>query len=245
MNNNAKAKAKAFLTEFHLSKVTTEDLRRIITGQGYTIVEFNNVVNDPQVAMLINALGLQEMIGKSRGFTYADRQSRIVFVHEDLSEKEKLLVLAHEEGHIYCDHFSAAPVLGRDVVQEHEANEFTHYILHRNVFGRIGGFVKENKKLCRNIAIVLAAALIITAAVLFIQKQRSYYGDFYVTSTGNRYHEKECIFVKNKSNVHRLTIEEFEEGGYTPCNTCLPPEQPVPTTEADPDVTTENAEQSE
>ena len=39
---------------------------------------------------------------------------------------------------------------------------------------------------------------------------------------GNKYHEKDCIFVKDKTNVHRMTEEEFESGEYEPCRICLP-----------------------
>lgn len=148
MKNNARIKAKEFLKEYRLNKVTLEALRSIIQSQGYTIVEFNHIFNDEYVATLIQALELDAMVEKSRGFTYADRKRRLVFLHEDLSDSEKLLVLAHEEGHIYCEHFSSAAIIGRDVAQEHEANEFTHYILNRSFFGRIGGFVKSHRALC-------------------------------------------------------------------------------------------------
>ena len=222
MGNSAKIKANAFLNEYRLQEVTLEDLRRIITSQGYTIVEFNHIFNDENVTALIEALGLDEMVEKAKGFTYADRHRRLVFLHEDLSDKEKLLVLAHEEGHIYCDHMSSVPVIGRDVVEEHEANEFTHYILNRGVTGKIGGFLKTHKKHCFIAAVSLIVCIIGLVIFLAIQKERSYYGEYYITSSGNKYHEEECIFVKNKSNIHRMTIEEYESGTYGPCGTCLP-----------------------
>lgn len=51
---------------------------------------------------------------------------------------------------------------------------------------------------------------------------KHYYGELYITSTGNKYHEKDCIFVKHKDNVERLKIEQFENGEYEPCDICLP-----------------------
>lgn len=222
MNKNARLKAKAFLNEYHLNDVTLGDLKRIITSQGYTIVEFNHIFNDEHVAALIESLGLDEMVEKAKGFTYADRHRRLVFLHEDLSDNEKLLVLAHEEGHIYCGHLSSVPVIGKDVVEEHEANEFTHYILNRSITGRAGRFINEHKKLCGTVAIILVVAIIGSLIFNAVQKERSYYGEYYITSAGNRYHEEKCIFVKNKTNVHRMTIEEFESGDYEPCGICLP-----------------------
>lgn len=221
-NNDARAKAKAFLREYGLREITLESLKRIITGQGYTIVEFNHIFNDEYVAALITALGLDEMIEQAKGFTFADRHRRLVFVHEDLSDKEKLLVLAHEEGHIYCGHMSSVPIIGKDVVEEHEANEFTHYILNQTMSRKIGGFLKERKKLFIAVALTLALAVAGLAVLRAIQRERSYYGEYYVTSTGNKYHEEECIFVKDKTSIHRMTVAEYESGDYEPCGICLP-----------------------
>ena len=222
MKNNAKTKAKKFLSEYKINKLTLEDLCRIIKLQGYTIVEYNQIFNDENVAKLIDALGVQEAVDKSRGFTYADNQRRLVFLHEDLSDAEKLLVLAHEEGHIYCGHLSSAPIIGKDVVEEHEAGEFTHYILNRSIAERIGGFVKKNKKICGVVAIILAVIIVASLIFGFVKDQQSYYGEYYITASGNKYHEEMCIFVKDKTNTHRMTIEEYESGDYQPCGICLP-----------------------
>ena len=226
MNNNIKAAAKSFLNEYKLNEVTLDSLREIIARQGYTIVEFNNIFNDESVTALIEALGVDEQVEKTKGFTYADSKRRLVFLNEDLSDAEKLLVLAHEEGHIYCNHISSVPIIGRDVVEEHEANEFTHYILNNSISHKVGFIVKTRKKaitIATAILIVLIAGVAIFSAV---RKEQSYYGEYYLTSTGNKYHEEECIFVKDKTSVHRMTIEEFESGEYEPCGICLPPNEP-------------------
>ena len=99
MDNEVNKKAQSFLKEYGLQNVTLENLRSAIQKQGYTIVEYNNIFNDENVATLINALGLEAMCERSKGFTYADTKRRLVFLHEDLSYEEKRMVLAHEEGH--------------------------------------------------------------------------------------------------------------------------------------------------
>lgn len=91
MSNSIQKKTKAFLKEYKLKKVTLETLRGAIRKQGYTIVEFNNVVNNENVAALMDALGLEEYCKHSKGFTYADSQKRLVFLHEDLTDKRKAL----------------------------------------------------------------------------------------------------------------------------------------------------------
>lgn len=105
MNNNIRAVARSFLNEYKLNEVTLDNLKQIIKSQGYTLVEFNNIFNEENVTQIIDSLGVNEQVEKTKGFTYADSKRRIVFLNEDLSNDEKLLVLAHEEGHIYSTTF--------------------------------------------------------------------------------------------------------------------------------------------
>jgi hypothetical protein len=225
MSGSVRKKAEAFCRQYGVDKLTLEELRRIITSQGYTIVEFNHIFNDEPVTRLIEALKLDEMVEKARGFTYADRQRRLVFVHEDLTADEKLLVLAHEEGHIYCDHFSAAPVIGRDVVEEHEANEFTHYILNRGLAGKFSWGIKKHRKALCIIAVALAVLVAVAAVVGKVRQEQSYHGHYYITASGDKYHKEDCRFIKDKNNVHRMTVEEYESGEYEPCGVCMPQEK--------------------
>jgi hypothetical protein len=51
--------------------------------------------------------------------------------------------------------------------------------------------------------------------------EKTYYGEYYVTENGEKYHDEDCIYIKDKSNVHRLTIEEYESGEFEPCQICL------------------------
>lgn len=220
-SNGVKGKASSFLKQFGLHEVTLESLCAVISKQGYTIIEFNHISNSKNVEALLAALDLVELSRRTKGFTYADSQRRLVFIHEALSDDEKLMVLAHEEGHIYCNHLASAPILGRDVVEEHDANEFAHYLLHRSAWQKIGGAVRKRKKAC--IAVILAAALIVVSCVIRykLHCENTYYGEYYITSTGNKYHTKSCGYVKGKDNAERLTIEQYESGEYTPCEKCI------------------------
>ncbi|MFQ7105618.1 MAG: ImmA/IrrE family metallo-endopeptidase [Neglectibacter timonensis] len=222
MNRDIKKKTKSFIKDFKLQTITLKTLRAAIEKQGYVVIEYNNIFNSENVTNLIAVLGLEHICERSKGFTYADSKRRLVFLHEDLSEQEKLMVLAHEEGHIYCNHLSSVPIIGRDVVEEYEANEFAHYLLHQGIDQRVRRFVSHHKKATITIATIIVIAISITFLLCAINHEKNYYGDFYITSTGNKYHEAECIFVKHKDNVHRLTVEQFESGEYEPCDICLP-----------------------
>lgn len=220
--NKAKSAAAKFIREFRFYEVTVPSLKAIIEKQGYTIIEYNNIYNDENVATVLNRLNLERNIAQSKGFTYVDSNYRLVFIHEDLADSEKLLILAHEEGHIFCEHFASAPIIGKGVVEEHEANEFSHYILSNGFSRHVRSILFFHWKVIAICAV--AISLIIVGLILYghLKDEQSYYGDYYITSTGNKYHEKQCIFVKDKSTVRKMTIDEFESGKYEPCGICLP-----------------------
>jgi len=217
-----KLKARKFIKEFDVHELNYGTLKSAIESQGYTLVEYNHIFNDEDVSKLIEALKLSDNIIRSRGFTYADQNYRIVFVHEDLSDAEKLVVLSHEAGHIYLGHMSSNPIIGRDVQEEHEANEFSHFLMNQGKLDKANLWVRRHKAAA--ILTVVILALLVTAGIVLskIHTEKSYYGEYYITESGNKYHEKDCIFVKDKTNTHRMTIEEFESGEYEPCGICLP-----------------------
>lgn len=223
MGNGLKRSVRSFLKEYDVKVVTLQSIKEAIKRQGYTIVEFNTIYNDESVTELIEALELEEYCKCSKGFTYADAKYRLVFLHEDLSEAEKLMVLAHEEGHIYCGHISSVPIIGRDVVEEHEANEFAHYLLFKDKFIEIRRQISLDRK---KLYIILVFMILMSASFgifkIVNQEKTAYKDDFYITSSGSKYHREQCIFVKGKTTVHRMSNEEFESGQYEPCNICLP-----------------------
>lgn len=219
-----KRKVRSFCKEYALSEISSRSLKAIVEKQGYTIVEYNQVVNDGDVEKLIRSLCLSDTVLHTKGFTYADAHCRCVFLHEDLSEQEQCIVLAHELGHIYLNHLSNASVIGNDVREEYEANEFAHFLLHPTGRRKLSASFGKHKRayIAGLVAALCVCAGIITLSVIHTQAQ--YYGEFYITATGNKYHKSDCIFVKNKSNVQRLTKEQFESGEYDPCEMCLPNE---------------------
>lgn len=217
-----KRKAESFIKEHKIYDITYQNLKNVTEEMGYIIVEYDRSYNDENVEELIGALKLRPYVEASRGFTYVDMDNRIIFLSKSLNDYEKLIVLSHEIGHICLNHFNSGNIIGNDVIQEKDANEFSHYLLKNSIKMQI--YLKFNKNKKRTAVLIIAAATLIVGVVGIgiAQKQKSYFGNYYVTETGCKYHKKNCIFVKNKANIHRLTKEEFSDGRYTPCNICLP-----------------------
>lgn len=221
-NREIQNKVKQFKKEYGIASCDYTSLKSATEKQGYTLIEYNHIYNDDEVQTIIDSLNITDNILRSKGFTYADKNYRLLFLHEDLNEKEKTVVLAHENGHIFLNHLSAQSIIGKDVQEEYEANEFSHYLLNNTSKMKFADFVTKHKKLiiCCMLALIIAVASII--AVSIINKDDKYYGEYYITSTGSKYHEEGCIFVKGKDNIQRLTTEQYESGEYEPCQVCLP-----------------------
>ncbi len=218
MKNQVREIAGKYLCRQISGTVTSEKTISALESQGYTIVRYNAVSNCKDVTELADLLGVADYIRSSKGFTYADSNNRIVFLNEDLSEEESVYVLLHEQGHILCRHFSEGSVMGTDVMQEHEANEFVHYVLEPTVGMKLA---VRRKPIILSLSMIIVIVIVI-ALIGVVNQQKSYYGEYYITETGHKYHQADCIFVKNKTNVRRLTEEEFQSRDYEECEICLP-----------------------
>lgn len=222
MSDNIKKLVTNFIKKFKLTVIDYYSLKGVTTKIGYTIVEFNGSFNDKDVETLVNNLNLSEAILQSRGFTYVSKDCRLVFINEDLNDEEKTLVLSHELGHIVCGHAASSPIIGKDVKDEFEANEFAHYLLNQNTFTKIKRSIITHRKAVIAVLIAFCLGLCSLVVASLIQNRAKYKENLYITSTGDRYHKKECIFIKNKTNVNKLSKEDFEKGIYIPCDMCLP-----------------------
>lgn len=220
----ARQAVTALKKQYSLRQLSAKSLSDAIEKQGYTVIPFLAVGNEGDVAALIHALGLQAFVKTQKGFTYESDKYRLVFINEDLSEQEQLFVLAHELGHICCGHSSTANVIGKDVQQEHEANEFAHYLLYPSSWERFKQLLKRRQRAVAVLCVALVGVAVLVAVLLAVNREQTYYGNYYVTSTGNKYHVQSCKFVKNKTNIRRLTKDDIASGKYTACEMCLPQE---------------------
>ncbi|MCH5194517.1 MAG: ImmA/IrrE family metallo-endopeptidase [Oscillospiraceae bacterium] len=217
--DSGKLMAGEFVRKYRLTEVTSACLEKILEQMGYTIANFgSNEASDT----IISELKLRSYADNTRGFTYADSNYRIVFIDEGLSEEERRIVLAHETGHILCGHFGAVPVIGNDVMEEYEANEFVHWLLNPNIFVRAKAGIVRHKIITAVCAVSLAIAAVIGVFAVKMTEERIYYGEYYVTASGSKYHVSDCRIIKDKSNTRRLTKEDMELGKYDPCEVCIP-----------------------
>lgn len=214
--------SRRFLKEYNTEELNFEFLNQIITSQGYRIIEFSVSDINENLEELINSLNIGKYIKSRKAFIYQDELHRILFLRRDLSKNEKTILLIHEEGHIYCGHMKNKTVSGQNIHDEFEANEFTHYIMqHKNNSQPPAQIRKPDKKI---ISVSLFLVFILFCGVFIPREIQNfiYYEKYYVTTSGTKYHKKDCRYVKNKKNLRRLTKKDFEKNLFDPCKICFP-----------------------
>lgn len=133
-----------------------------------------------------------------------------------MNDEEALIVLAHEEGHIWHNHIVSESVFGSDIKQEFEANEFAHYLL---------SYADNEKRMRIRYAfyglVVIACFISIGLLINGNHNKKVYTENYYRTESGTKYHIEGCVYLKNKKEVKKLSKEEFESGNYEPCAVCI------------------------
>ena len=221
MNNEKTIRrlAHSLLSQYRIQKVTLDNLVYIIEDQGYEIVEYGS--EDFESQHLLDKMGLTVYARARKAFTYKHGSARFVFIFDNLSAKEKLLALAHEVGHIACSHLKDGSTT-YSVEEEYEANEFAHHLLNPGVRVRIRTWLLAHKRSAIVATAIVLIMIVIVATITNIFQSKSYHGEFYTTKSGEKYHKKDCIFVKDKDNIERLTEKDYYSGEYDPCQICLP-----------------------
>ena len=207
--------ARTFLSQFHHQPFTVSDLEKALQAQGFSLVEYSRVSNGREVTTLLTSLHLSDYAARQSAFTYQDPHLRIVFMQENLSQQEQMILLSHELGHILCRHMEQARVSGpgSGVLQEQEANEFASILLRYNRRCR-----PRRMALWAGIGLAAAAALVVLALCLLPGGAGQ---TVYLTESGRGYHKKDCQYVIGKDNTTAVTVQQARASGYDPCSWCF------------------------
>ena len=211
--------AYQLLMHYGISRPTLENLLFFLSDLGFDLFDFDPNHLSESFLFLQKELNIPDEILAQSGFTLSCGDIRLVFVRYNLSIPEKQYVLAHELGHIVLDHLQ--PGIRPTILQEYDANVFAHALIAPSVLVRMSGYIKNHKlKLaCLRVALIV----FITGGVLLVYniRERSFYGEYYVTSGGDKYHLRNCPVIQNRTNIHRMTVDEYKSEDYTPCGICL------------------------
>lgn len=222
MMSEAKIKAKSLLLQYGISKITLENLLYIVEQQGFEVLEYSQLDLTDSVWKIIENLKLTPYAQSGKAFAYQNGRTKLIFLCDELSADEKLYALAHEEGHILCGHLSVGVCDSNLVEQEYMANEVAHYLINPPIHIKLWVKLLERKKLAVAVISIIGVLAVIVIIAMTIHKNSSYYGNYWVTENGTKYHEYDCMIIKDKTNTRRLTEEDYASGEYEPCQVCLP-----------------------
>lgn len=220
--NRIRKTAYSVLRKRKIIKPSLDDLVQIAKELGFDVIDYSKSSSDSSAEVLIRELGLESFAKSGKSFLYQNNKIKLIFLCETMDAKEKLYALAHELGHVYCGHLKDGTCCNvADMEEEHEANEFAHYLLHSGWVNKASLVVCRHKILSIIISVLIICCIISIPIITQAQLNQSYYGEYYVTENGEKYHKKDCPIIKDKTNTHRLTIEEYDTGDYEPCQICL------------------------
>jgi Zn-dependent peptidase ImmA (M78 family) len=211
---NPQRLANELLIRCKLKQPTLEDIVFLVGENGYEIIDFDPGSSSAET--LFQELSLDGAVCAQDAFLYTNHNVKLFFLKDSLDAEEKKFAAAHELGHILCGHGQTKP----SVKEEYEANEFVHYFLNPPPGIRLRNTLARHK--WRTAAVFLAAAIMIAGGfIAYHAVTNQKYSQYYVTSSGKKYHLRRCTQINGKTNVHRLTKEELESGNYEPCGICL------------------------
>lgn len=156
-----KKAVRKFLAEYNLydEPLTSKKLEEIISSQSFEIIYYDVLHMSEKAQYLADRLDLHNKCQTSNGFTYCNRDIKLVYVKQNLNEKDKRSVLLHEEGHIYLDHFYRQGL--EETTTQHETAARTFAVLVQQELQR-----NKTKWLLRIIT-PAAGAFILSAILIF------------------------------------------------------------------------------
>lgn len=217
-------KAAEFIRKYNLGNttITTDLAENVIKTQGFEIVRYGSCGNCRQVHSILTLLNLSEYAHTATSFTYCDAENKFVFIRENLNSDDLLYALLHEEGHIFCEHpFKDGLFDNTQTAKEREANSFAECILGGNRNNtRPRFFILMCTVVCLFLIISVSSEKPNSNINTSVMPDTKPTGVVYVTSSGTKYHGKDCFHIKNKNNVTSIDVEKAKALGYEPCKIC-------------------------
>lgn len=208
LNNKIQKAAKKFAAHTLKGDINIETLVSYLHNQGYSVVFYNN---ESSHSMII-ANNLVEYSKEVNGFTFCRYGDKFVFIKDELTDSHKLYTLLHETGHIILGHLRSDRFPQNDRLDEMEAEAFAYAVLA----------YKQNGNAFTAILVTLVIALFVSVPVYnnINTPQVVDSKTVYITGSGEKYHRKSCICIKNKTCTAVLRFEAEKQ--FQPCSLCNP-----------------------
>ena len=205
--NNYKL-AKRFIKTFGLKRnYTLRDLTRILKKQGFSLYEY--IPLSKKAELNFGKLGCTETASANYSFCVSSDNVKLCCIRKTLSEKEKELLLMHENLHIFMGDVKKDTVI--TPFQERKVTDLNFMI----------DFILKTRRHLR-LLLAVAIAVIISISVYFFMntsKKADIY--YYVTPKGTHYHTETCDEVTQNTHAYKITELDAKKS-YLPCSKCHP-----------------------
>lgn len=187
-----------------IRKVDYINAKQYLERNGWKVVLFNT----PNGNALIDKLGLVEYAKRTDGFVYDVNCLKYVFINGQLSDRDKLVTILHETGHIELEQ----DLTSLDKLDEAVAWRFACDVLFhtRSIIRRIISYI----------IVSLLTTAVIFACHSISNKIENTNQTVYVTTSGEKYHTSECYFIQNRETISLKMEEALKQ--YEPCTFCNP-----------------------
>ena len=164
---------------------------------------------------LIKDLKAEEFTDKANSYFYNSTTMKVIFIRDNQVDKQFLL--AHEIGHYLLNHCGK-------VLEERDANLVAGLLLSNkpNIMLKMSivTVFLVSVGLCVYLGLREPISPVETEAEQTITAEQTN-KTCVLTRTGDKYHLPSCYYVRDKSDLIEVTLEEAEKGGYEPCKVCI------------------------
>lgn len=229
------------MTERQIKKIAKQYAARLPDGLSYHAVKYDfehrgwrfvlfNTDNGDQLLGQLSSKLLQ-YAKTTDGFVYAGTTARYVGIDANLSHEERLIAMIHEAGHIELRH---KLTLEHDPQAEAESGRFVSYVQNYKPFPRRRHLKKIIACACCLVALLIGGAVYFAihpcrqpggvAPVSAPKPQTEGNPPVYYTTSGEKYHKKDCPIIKYKTNVTETNLFEAPQQ-LAPCEFCFSNQQ--------------------
>ena len=209
---NIDKKIRQFHKRFKISRVPScEEVKTILEKLGYYVIPYTDE----------ERLRYGDDIHPAYTFEY--NESKFVYYDSTLCDTDIVIALTHEIAHIYLSHSHRTnSPFDTSTYKDYEANVFVYKLFT----------YKQN--LIKNIIFIISLIICFSnlgySSFLMrndIQNPSNQKTDvitqsnYVITSSGKKYHQPHCYYVKYKTNTITVTEFEAEQFGKEPCDVCI------------------------
>lgn len=164
---NIKKLVKHTFEKHSVSQITAESLKNIIKSEGYFVAKFSTLAPVNSTENKLEDLGISHYTEYYDSFTYSDRNTRVVFIRGDVSDKEYMYLLSLELGRILTHSDNTGNVIGLGAQDTENAHEFAYHIKDLSQHGILYNTLKyyTGRSVAGISAVIVSLVMIVSSII--------------------------------------------------------------------------------